>query len=163
MYTERVRHTCMPHTHVVEADILSVAEYQKPPRSKTQKGSQDDDVKELQVRVKVDHPVLEHEHWNRLIKDMSQAQNGIMASYDNEFLVDIGLDQRRMLVIQAAVLCTAFMLHWSEIDGGKGLPSSMLTMWRHECEKDISVDIRNLIQSVTAILAKLDSGVENRE
>lgn len=120
---------------------VKLAEYQKPPRSKSQKGTNLDDVKELQVRVKLDHPVLEQIHWSRLYKDMKTAGGGRMSSPLGKLPTDIGLDQSRMLVIQAAVLCTTFMLHASDFLTEHVNP---LTFPRHDCEEDMCIDVRSL-------------------
>lgn len=131
---------------------MSVAEYQKPPRSKSQKGSSLDDVKELQVRVKLDHPVLEQDHWNRLFRDMKNAGSFLAPPVDAQLPADVGLDQSRMLVIQAAVLCTAFLGHVSDICGGECLRAFP----RHECERDVCIDIRSLTNVVLTIASQPD-------
>lgn len=131
---------------------LSVAEYQKPPRSKSQRGSSLDDVKELQVRVKLDHPVLEHDHWNRLFRDMKNAERSSVPPVDAQLPSDVGLDQSRMLVIQAAVLCTTFLVHVSDICGGEYLRAFP----RHQCEKDMCIDIRSLTNVILTIASQTD-------
>ena len=131
------------------------AEYQKPPRSKSQKGVTLDDVKELQVRVKLDHPVLEQDHWSRLYTDMKKAEACRASTSYGQLPSEIGLDQSRMLVIQAAVLCTAFMLHTSDLHLVQTINYNPLYFPRHDCEKDMCIDIRSLAQIILASVAEV--------
>lgn len=129
------------------------AEYQKPPRSKSHKGTNPDDIKELQVRVKLDHPVLEQDHWSRLCDDMRKVNMSTSSRSDKQLSNDIGLDQSRMLVIQAALLCTSFMLHFSDIHDGGDLGWIPLNFPRHACEKDLCIDIRSLTHVISALVS----------
>nr|BAV58215.1 hypothetical protein [Ulva partita] len=120
-------------------------EYQKPPRSKCHKGVPLDDVKELQVRVKLDHPVLQQRHWHRLLTDMKKADAPTQSQPPKKLPEDIGLDQSRMLVIQAALLCTSFLLHAADTSTDlHDITSTYLDFPRHECEKDMCIDIRTI-------------------
>lgn len=137
--------TVLQHSQVSEH---MNAEYQKPPRSKCHKGVRLDDVKELQVRVKLDHPVLQHRHWRRLLGDMKKAGTSAQAQSSTPFPDDIGLDQSRMLVIQAALLCTSFLLHAADVSRTLHPHFSCLDFPRHDCEKDMDIDIRTLTRVV---------------
>lgn len=129
----------------------SIAEYQKPPRSKCHKGVPLDDVKELQVRVKLDHPVLQQRHWRRLLEDMKKAQSS--SSSSGQLPDEIGLDQSRMLVIQAALLCTSFLLHAADTTKYLHEDTKPLDFPRHDCERDMHIDIRTMAR-IVLVMAK---------
>lgn len=114
-----------------------------------------DDVKELQVRVKLDHPVLQHRHWQRLLADMKDATTKTVVNPMVQFPDDIGLDQSRMLVIQAALLCTSFLLHAA--DSARDMHETRLDFPRHDCEKDMNIDICTLTR-IVLVMVKCQHG-----